>query len=383
MGASFVVDQVDIDGNTILQDIAFDRLDYSRAFAAVGSMTITLGPGYDISQFERDTNLRIWRTPEGGGTSLEASAIWFVRQKSMDLNTGLISLKCEDQMGLLKRRIVGYESDTILADHANDGTHTGELPADDMMKEYVKENMGSEAQIPPIPSGPDTARNLEPYFVVAPLETLGPIVEEKASMKNLFDTIRGIRDKARAKDGTEIFFDVKADLNGIFTFRTLIGSLGSSQQGSIGGLIFSVENSSLTKAKLTWDWTDEKTFYYVGDGGHTSSHNVVYDGATDGRDLANHWNRIETYIASDEAEDPLLRQYGQGALDAARPKVLLNAQTVDTPDIVYGIHYFYGDSVWVQAGGYKFLCHIHAIKNRVSAGKESPTVNLIGEIPVT
>jgi hypothetical protein len=269
-----------------------------------------------------------------------------------------------------------------LADHAIDGTSDESGPADDLMKEYVKENMGSEAVIPPLPGVPDTARDLSPQFIVAALEGLGPIVEEKASMKNLFATLKSLRDKARAKDGTEIFFDVKADLNGIFTFRTLIGSLGVSQQGSIGGLIFSVENSSLTKAKLTWDWTKELTYYYIGDGGHTSSHNVVDDGATDGRDTEGYWNRIETYIGSEEAEDTLLRQYGQSALDAARPKVILNAQTVDTKDIIYGIQYFYGDSVWVQAGGYKFLCHIHAIKNRISAGKESPTVNLVGEIPI-
>ena len=112
MSASFQVDLVNIDGDMIRPDLAFDRLDYSRAFASVGAMTITLGPGYDISQFERDSNLRIWRTPQNGGTSLEASAIWFVREKSLDLNTGLITLKCEDQMGLLKRRIVGYRSET-------------------------------------------------------------------------------------------------------------------------------------------------------------------------------------------------------------------------------------------------------------------------------
>ena len=381
MGASFVVDQVDLDGNTIKQDIAFDRLDYSRSFSAVGAMTITLGPGYDIGQFERDTLLRVWRTPLGGGTSLEASAIWFVREKSLDLNTGLISLKCEDQMGLLKRRIVRYRSQTILADHANDGTWVGENEADDMMKDYVRENMGVNAVIPPLPGVPDTARDLRPYFTVASDESLGPIVEETASMKNIFATLRSLRDKARSVDGTEIFFDVKANLNGIFEFRTLIGSLGVSQQGSIGGLIFSTENGSLTKAALTWDWKDELTYAYIGIGGHTSSHQVDEYNAPDDRDLIGYWNRIETYVPGEDLNN--VQFQAESVLDASRPKVKLSAETVDTTDIVYGIHYFYGDSVWVQAGGYKFLCHIHAIKNRISAGKESPVVNLVGEIPIT
>ena len=382
MPTTFVVDLVNIDGNLILQDIGFEKLDYSRSFAAVGSMNIVLGPGYDISQFERDSNLRVWRTPHGGGTSLEAFAIWFVREKKVDLNTGLISLKCEDQMGLLKRRIVGYRSETILADQALDGTYDGRLPADDMMKAYVKENMGVDAVVPPLPGAPDTARDLRPYFIVDADESLGPVVSETASMKNVFDTLRSIRDTARGL-GTEIFFDVKANLDGIFEFRTLIGSLGASQQEDVGGLLFSTENDSLTKATLTWDWTKELTYAYTGVGGHTSSHQVLYDAASDGRATANHWNRIETYINGEDIDEAELRKRAQGVMDGARPKIILNAQTVDTPDIIYGIHYFYGDSVLVQAGGFKFLCHIHAIRNRYSGGKEGLTVNLVGEIPTT
>jgi hypothetical protein len=147
--------------------------------------------------------------------------------------------------------------------------------------------------------------------------------------------------------------------------------------------MFSPENGSLTKAALTWDWSKELTYYYIGDGGHTSSHNVQSGAASDGRATANHWNRIETYIGSDEKPDAVLDEVGQGILEGAKPKIILNAQTVDTLDIKYGIHYFYGDSVWVQASGFLFLCHIHSIKNRVSDGKENLVVNLKGEISAT
>jgi hypothetical protein len=379
MSATFVIDLVDINGNAILPDVAFTKLDYSRGFATVGSMNVVLGPGYDPGQFERDSNLRIWRTPQGGGTALEASGIWFVRSKEIDLNTGIITLGCEDQMGLLKRRIVGYRSQTILADHAIDGTYDPMEAADDMMKAYVRENMGADA-VWPVGGAPDTDRNLEPYFIVEDDKTLAPIVNETASMKTVFDTLKSIRDKAReATPSTELFFDVKANANGVFEFRTLIGSLGLDQQDAIGGLIFSVENNSLTKATLTWDWEKELTYAYIGVGGHTSSHDVQRYPASDGRDTANHWNRIETYIAGEETTT--VSEQALSVVEAARPKIVLNAQTVDTPDIKYGIHYFYGDSVWVQAAGYTFLCHIHSIKNRVSDGNENPVVNLVGEIP--
>lgn len=379
--ARFVLDMVDIDGNSILNDISFTRLDYARSFSTVGSMNVELGPGYDPAQFERDSNLRIWRTPEGGGTALEASAVWFVRQKEIDLNTDIITLKCEDQMGLLKRRIVGYRSETILADHAIDGTTDYRNPADDMMKKYVKENMGADAVIPPLPGAPDTARDLRPYFIVEAEKSEVGIVSETASMKNIFDTLRGIRDRARSEHGTELFFDVRANENGIFEFRTLVGSLGLDQQDPIGGLVFSVENNSLTKATLSWDWEKELTYAYTGIGGHTSSHAVIRTPAPDGRDTATHWNRIETYIAGEEVQESVLVQRAEGFLDSRRPRIRLKAQAVDTPNIRYGIHYFYGDSVWVQAGGYTFLCHIHSIKNRVQNGREDPVVNLLGEIP--
>ena len=382
MSTRFQVDLVDIDGNIILQDLAFERLDYSRSFASVGSMSMILGPGYDSGRFERDSLFRIWRTPEGGGTSLEAAAIWFLREKEVDLNTGIITFKCEDQMGLLRRRIVGYRSQTILADHAIDGTNDFRDPADDMMKDYVRENMGPNA-VWPVGGAPDTERDLEPRFVVAANESLAPIVSETASMKKVFDTLKTIRDKARAVDGTEVFFDIKADLNGVFTFRTLIGSLGVSQQGNIGGLIFSPENGSLTKATLTWDWSKEITYVYAGVEGHTSSHDVqrFADPTSPSRTTATYWNRIEEYLGVED--DTQIQQQAEAVINSARPKILLDAETVDTPDIIYGIHYFYGDSVWVQAGGYKFLCHIHSMKNRVSDGGESLTINLVGEIPTT
>ena len=139
----------------------------------------------------------------------------------------------------------------------------------------------------------------------------------------------------------------------------------------------------MTKATLTWDWSKEITYTYVGIGGHTSSHAIRYydDPSSPSRTTATFWNRIEKYVGVEENSDYQLQ--GEGEIEAARPKILLNAQAVDTTNIKYGINYFYGDSVWVQAGGYKFLCHIHSMKNRVADGGESPTINLVGEIPTS
>ena len=375
--ATFMLDLVDIRNQAIIPDIDFESFDYSRAFATIGSATIKLPPIYSDSYFERDSLFRLYRRPSGGGPVLEAGAVWFVRTKEIDLHSGEITLKCVDQNDLLRRRLVGYNAETILADHTDiDG---GSGYADDLMKAYVKENMGEDTQIPPLPGGLDTDRDMRPYLTIEDDKSLGPDVEEAASYKTIMDTLTSLRNKAKAL-GTEAFFDVSARSDGSFDFRTYIGSLGTQRQTLANGLIFSVESGNLTKASLTWDWSDEITFVYLGAGGNSLTNRVV---TVEGDAVAaTPWNRIESYISAEENADSALQDQGRGIIQGAAPKIRIAAQTVDTADTIYGLHYFYGDSVFVSARGYLFECHISSIRNKIANGTDSPVVSLVGELPL-
>lgn len=375
--AKFMLDLVDTGNNTLLPNIDFDSMSYSRAFASIGSATIEIPARYNASQFERDSLFRLYRTVPGSGPVLEAGGVWFTRTKTVDLQTGNISLKCVDQNDLLRRRLVGYRQTTILADHTDiDG---GSDYADDLMKAYVKENMGEDTQIPPLPGGLDTDRDMRPFLTVESDKTLGPDVEEAAAFKKVIDTLSSIKGKAKEL-GTEVFWDVSARNDGSFDFRTHIGSLGVQRQSFVNGIVFSPEAGNLTKASLTWDWSEEITFVYLGAGSNDGESRIV---TVEGDNVdATPWNRIETYVGAAELTDSALTDIGNGVIEGALPKIKINALTVDTASTVYGLHYFYGDSVYVQAGGYLFECHINSIKNKIANGTDNPTVSLVGELPL-
>lgn len=375
--AEFMLDMVDTNNQSILPNVIFNSFDYSRSFSSIGSATVKIPPLYNDSYFERDSLLKLYRKANGGGPVLEAGAVWFVREKEVDLLSGEITLKCVDQNDLLRRRLVGYRSETILADHTDiDG---GGGAADDLMKAYVKENMGEDALVAPLPGGADTDRDMRPYLTVEADKTLGPYVEEAASFKGIIDTLMSLRNKASAL-GTEVFFDVSARSDGSFDFRTHIGSLGTQRQTLANGLMFSTESGNLTKATLTWDWSGEITYVYLGRGGNSNSSKLI---KVEGDAVAaTPWNRIETYISAEENEDSALEDQGRGIIQGAIPKIRIAAQTVDTADTIYGLHYFYGDSVYVSARGYLFECHISSIRNKIADGADSPVVSLVGELPL-
>ena len=376
--ASFQLDLVSTSNNSIKPNVEFDKLDYSRAFATVGSMNVVIPPDtYNPEIFGRDSMFRLYRTPEGGGPALEPQAVWFVREKKLDLDTGGITLKCVDQMDLLRRRIVAYRSETVLANKTVIEFNGPDF-ADDLMKAYVKENMGPDC-LTDWEGGYEAVRDLTPYLTTEADVSLAPLVEEAASMKVVLSTLKSLRDKAK-NAGTEVFFDVRANNDGTFLFRTLIGSLGSSRQSAVDSAQFSPELGNLAKASLTWDWSKEVTFVYIGAGGNGLENRIRKVDSS--RSTLTPFNRIETYKGEDDLDDAVLDDRGAAILEGGKPRIVLSAQAVDTPDTTYGIHYFYGDSVYVQAGGYLFLCHIYSMKNRITRGEENLTINLIGELPV-
>ena len=376
--ASFQLDLVNTSNDSIKPNVSFDKLDYSTSFAAIGSMNVVIPPDrYNPELFGRDSMFRFYRTPVGGGPALEPKAVWLVREKKIDLDTGGISLKCVDQMDLLRRRIVAYRTQTILADKTVDESNGPDF-ADDLMKAYVRENMGPGV-LTDWEGGYESVRDLTPYLTTEADQSLGPLVEEAASMKIVFDTLKSLREKAK-ESGTEVFFDIQANNDGTFLFRTLIGSMGLSRQSAVDSAQFSPTLGNLAKASLVWDWSNEVTFVYLGAGGNGLENRIRK--VDSNRSTLTAFNRIETYKGEDDLNDAALDDRGAAILEAGKPRIILNAQAVDTPDTIYGIHYFYGDSVQVQAAGYKFPCHIYSIKNRIAGEKESLVIKLIAELPV-
>jgi len=125
-----------------------------------------------------------------------------------------------DLNDLLVRRIIAYDAGTAEAKK--------NAEADDMMKEYVDENLGPSAV---------AARQLptELGFEIADDQTAGPTLEYGAEFNNLFDVLSDISDRA-AEDGTRVYFGVIPIVrDGIVIprFVTRVGQWGDDRTGTI------------------------------------------------------------------------------------------------------------------------------------------------------
>lgn len=125
----------------------------------------------------------------------------FVYQADFDIGDKLtiysgdpetIVLSGPDMTDLLARRIVAYKSASAEAQK--------NAAADDMMKEYVDENLVNAT---------DTDRNLDAGlgFEIADDQTAGPVVDYSAKFGNLLNVLQRVSDEA-AENGTRVYFRV-------------------------------------------------------------------------------------------------------------------------------------------------------------------------------
>jgi hypothetical protein len=382
MAAEIKIDLLDFDGSILESDLVVVGGTYARNLSTIGKATITVPDIYPPGYFGRDNMLAIYRTPVDGIQYLEPSAIWFIRKVTLNVDNSEITIEAFDQMHLLKRRLIGYRTETIYADKIA-AWGTGPDYADDIMKAFVDENMGDGAVLPT--GAADTARDLETpgYLIIEGDKSEGALIEETASFRNLFDTLKGV---ARKSDeaGTPVFFDLSVSNLGTFYFWTSTNSIG------VGGLLsgpqkiaFNAQNGNLSNVRLTWDYEKEITFLYLGGPDSGGGKQISRYSPADLRDVITPFNRIETFHNYQEFHtDDVLQQIANGILAAGSPKVRVSGNIIDSPGQRYGKDFFYGDTVLVQVGGYSFDVILNKITNTLGGNNENPILQFAGSIDI-
>lgn len=167
----------------------FATLDYTRSVNAPGAMTIVMPLSkIDISLLIRDTRFEIWRSL-GGDAYLETGTQWLMRRRRIDKDAQMVTIACESGLTLLSRRVVAYNAGSAQTSK-NDN-------ADNMIVEFVKENLGSSAT--------DDDRNWATLIAIIDGSGGGPVVKKSASRRNLLTTIQDVAKQANVQ-GTPVFF---------------------------------------------------------------------------------------------------------------------------------------------------------------------------------
>ncbi len=351
-----------LDGTRLQALDSFVALSYGKVANNIGAFALILPDLYDVSLFDKDRLISIWRKPSGGAQYLEfrGPVLQMFEREEANGNYQL-TLYGASLTHLLKRRIIAYAAQTAYTDKTDQ--------IDDMMKAIVRENLGSLVT--------DAERNMtaDGLTVQANL-ALGPTVSRAFSYKNVLDALRDLSEAART-DGTEVFFSIDPVTDTSFQFNTTITQPGADLRGRF---TFSREFGNLGWAQYDQNWSDFADLIYVMGTGDGLSREIIiaYLAATE----PSGFHRTE---ASKDARNDGLSQMllAAGAAQAQELRAIKHFQgeALSIPGSIYGLDWHFGDYVNASFRGRQFECIIRAVdvtldqdnKETISALLESYT----------
>jgi hypothetical protein len=302
-----------------------------------------------------DNRIHIYRAPDGA--SLQLVAIGFIRRwgNSMEAS-GLATTRLSggDPNELIKRRIVAY------FDRTNYSIKDG--PADDVMKAYARENLGSLAT--------EAGRDMSALGVSVQGDlSAGPDIEIAAAFENLLAVFQQIQQTTRG-GGAEVFWRMRAATPDTFIFETRTGQPGNDR--SFDGnnpLYFGSQFGNITNATMETLRDSEINFVYAGGEGEGVLQNV--QSASDATAVAaSRWNRREGYVAASQANTVAKVQDAAAAeVIAKRAQLRFTADLIPTPLTPLGGNgWWLGDKITISHLGQQITAIIRMIRVSVSGG---------------
>jgi len=364
---SYFIDVATPQGVRIAEMDNFLALNYARTINDFGVMTLDLDPDTDRSLFRLDGRLGIWRQPSGGGLGLEMDTVWLVRNTKRVMTAKgerRLRITALSAAWLLTGRIVAYNAGSAQA------TKTA-TEADDLMKAFVRENMGALAT--------DTDRDWTAMVTVAADETLGVVVDKACARRNLLPVFQEICDQA-SQLGYPVYFDVVCPTYGALEFRTWTGQRGADRRASSANpLILSPEMGAISESEYEEDYINEATYTYAGGDGLEALREIE-EASDTARIGSSPFGRRELFRdARQGSTGDSLTAEAEAALYAARPRRIYRASLTDTEQVRYGRDWQWGDRITVQDYGESFDCEISAVKASVANGRETVQAALRAE----
>lgn len=337
---------------------AVSSFSYSRVVNDIGVAVLTYPGELRRELLRLDNVIYIYRTVNGLRTLVTDTA-WLLRKiRRVIDNRGQTwtELTAYSANYLLSARGIAYQSTS--AESAKTGA------ADDVIKAYVRENIG--------PLVTDAARQLG-QVVVEEDETLGATVDMVAGWRDNLLTVCQEVAEASATAGTYVAFDMVASTNSTWTFATYTGQRGIDRRFPNGAspLLLGPDYGNIADIEYVVDWTDAATFAYaLGQGLGTRR---KYQTASDDRRISESpYGRKEVYVEAGNATTTAqLTSAAQAAVRAGRPKQTFKARIIETPATRYGVHWNWGDFVTVTAFGQTINARIDAVSVTVEQGQET------------
>jgi len=337
---------------------------YSIVVHDVGVCSLVLPGSYDAELMQPDRRIDVLRDGV-------LQRVYLVRRRIDQV----------DRRGIRSLKVVAYDGNYLLG---NPSKTSGRIvaynaaspqadvsgPADDLLKEVIRDNLGADAL---------TARQISTtYLTVQANSSSGPTITKAFSYRNVLAVLQDLVLEAR-EAGTDVYWDVAPVSQMAWEFRTSTGQPGRDHTypGGNPPVHLSYEEGTLAEPVLDEDWTDEATFVYAGGQGEEDARIIetAEDTARSGRSI---FGRRERFIdARQETSSDAVQAAAYQALSEGRPSSRFAARILDQPGCQYGLHWSWGDKVTAVYRGRSFDCVIRSVAVSVdSNGKETVSAAL-------
>jgi hypothetical protein len=334
---------------------------YTLATNDVGALTVELPASFDTTLVTRDSRVEVWRSVDGATPYLEGEQHWLVRKVTTTVTAERrVTLRAVGAADLLRRRRIAYDAGTAYT------TKSG--AADDVLKAFVRENLGSL-----VDSNRDYTAgiNVSSLLAVQGDAGLGATVSVAATRDRLLDTLQKVA-QAATQAGKYLAFDIV--WNGTrLEFRTYVGQRGIDHRfpGGLNPVILSAENGTLFEAIQDDDWTDEVTVVIAGGSGQGASR-AIGTAADVARRDASPFGAIEEFTQqTDTASSSVLASLAAAHVRAGRPRQVLEGRVQDAPGVRYGREWGWGDYVTIQVEGVNADARVEAVTVSVEGARET------------
>jgi len=241
--------------------------------------------------------------------------------------------------------------------------------ADDLMKEIVKDHLGSDANA-------DRDLSTDYGWAEEADVSAGPSIStDDLNFMTLLDALQDMADNTMTNDGNEVFFGVEVDsvpnsVGGLL-FVTRIGQYGKDRTGAEDALTFGLEYGNLEEPELEFTATKSKnTAYSVRYGVNPA---YTENAASEVTPFTRHEYYVRGYDSSNYAYG------GTRARGTRRPRWIFRGKLVDGPTGQYGKDYDFGDRVLVSYRGKKLQVRISQVRVKVD-GNGRPDISCECEV---